>query len=100
MFFKLILANYISIKCLNAIKFDTSTQNVLQCVNNVQGVIMQVYTVRDLVEMLKIDRRQIYKMIKDNAFPQPLIFTHKSTGNHKFRWLRKDVDNWLESKRV
>lgn len=51
---------------------------------------IQLLTVYDLAKILKVGKQNIYKKIKDNEFPKPIVL-----GIKKYRWLSKDIENWL-----
>lgn len=59
---------------------------------------MQVVTIKNLIEILKIGEKGIYQLIKEEDFPRPLIFVNKNK-THKYRWLEKDINAWLETRR-
>lgn len=52
---------------------------------------MQLLTMKEVVTLLKIDRRQIVSLIKSDKFPKPVDISFK-----KFRWKESDILKWIE----
>lgn len=50
-------------------------------------------TVKELADYLRLDRMAIYKMLKEGTIPASRI-------GHQWRFFRKDIDDWIRSKRV
>ena len=50
-----------------------------------------LYDTKDLREVLNVGRDSVYKIVKKEDFPKPVLF-----GNKKL-WKRAEVEKWIES---
>ena len=54
----------------------------------------------DLEDMLKIDRRTVYRMINENEFPRPIkLRDMKKNPNTPNFWFKDEVLEWLMKKK-
>jgi prophage regulatory protein len=47
--------------------------------------------ISEVCEWLNVSKSTIYKWVKEERFPQPIIL-----GDHASRWLESDLIAWLE----
>jgi prophage regulatory protein len=52
---------------------------------------MELYKIKELVELLKISRATIYRKVSENEFPKPI-----KIGRGTF-WRKEDITNWLQN---
>ena len=50
-----------------------------------------LYDTKDLKEVLNVGRDSVYKIVKREDFPKPVLF-----GNKKL-WKKAEVEKWIES---
>lgn len=55
----------------------------------------KLMTKAETCEYLNLSDSTIYRLRKDNVFPEPL-----QIGPRTIRWKKTDIDNWLESIRL
>ncbi len=53
----------------------------------------EVYTARDLREVVGLGRTTIWRLEKDGRFPKRRQLSDRRVG-----WLRKDVEEWAENR--
>lgn len=61
---------------------------------------LELMTVQDILQALKIDNeRSLYYIITHEDFPKPkrLKTTRSEDGNGPKRWLKKDIEKYIES---
>jgi prophage regulatory protein len=46
-----------------------------------------------VLHLTGLKRTSIYKLMKNNAFPQPILF-----GARRIAWRHSDIQSWIESK--
>ncbi len=51
------------------------------------------YKIKELTNIIGLSKAHIYRLIKEGKFPKPVKIGKSSL------WLRKDIENWLESLR-
>ena len=56
--------------------------------------------VSELTEWLNVSESAIYKWVQQGRFPKPIKLGDSATNRHSSRWIREDVEEWLEGKRV
>jgi len=56
-------------------------------------VAKEVYTARDLREVVGLGRTTIWRLEKDGRFPKRRQLSDRRVG-----WLRKDVEEWAENR--
>ena len=54
----------------------------------------EVMKVKDLCEYLKLGKSKIYKMVEDKKIP------HVRLGSYSIRFIREEIDKWLEAKQI
>ena len=52
----------------------------------------RLVTVYEVVQMLKINRKELYLLVKKNKFPKPIIISTR-----KWRWRITDIDIWVKN---
>ena len=52
----------------------------------------RLVTVYEVEKMLKINRKEIYALVKKNNFPKPIVIALR-----KWRWRLIDIDNWINN---
>lgn len=64
--------------------------------DNLIGALMKqlrIYRIKDVCAITGLKAGTIYKLMRENLFPQNIHLTARSTG-----WTSESVDIWLESK--
>ena len=56
---------------------------------------IELLTLQEVLDLLKIKRSSVYDWISKGNFPKPIKF-----GERYARWMKKDVLDWLEQKRL
>ena len=56
--------------------------------------------ISDITEWLKVSESAIYKWVKEERFPKPIKFGDDNTKRMSARWIREDIEKWLEEKRT
>ena len=54
---------------------------------------MRLYSSKELIKLLGVNKDFITKSLQKNDFPQPIILQI-----NKFRWKEEDIMNWVNSK--
>lgn len=49
--------------------------------------------ISEVSERLGVSKAAIYKWVKDNRFPKPIIL-----GESSSRWFEKEIDQWLKER--
>ena len=52
----------------------------------------------DVVEWLGVARSTIYRWVDEGHLPKPIVLGPESHKNSTTRWLRTEVEHWLESR--
>lgn len=52
---------------------------------------MELYTDVEIAELIKVSRRQIWKLLAMGRLPEPIRISRS------VRWRRTDIDNWIEN---
>lgn len=51
---------------------------------------MKILKAKDVAARISISTAQIYRLVKDDRFPQPIKITEHRSG-----WLEPEVDQWI-----
>ena len=54
--------------------------------------------ISEISEWLNVSESAIYKWVKEERFPKPIKFGDDATKRMSSRWVREDIEKWLESK--
>jgi prophage regulatory protein len=57
----------------------------------------QMLRVSEIADWLNVSKTTIYKWVKDGNFPEPIILG-EGDRSAASRWLKEEVDLWLESR--
>ena len=56
--------------------------------------------VSEITEWLNVSESAIYKWVQQGRFPKPIKLGDSTTKRHSSRWIREEVEEWLERKRI
>jgi prophage regulatory protein len=57
----------------------------------------QMLRVSEIADWLNVSKTTIYKWVKDGNFPEPIILG-EGDRSAASRWLKEEVDLWLQSR--
>lgn len=56
--------------------------------------------VSEIAEWLNVSEAAIYKWVNEERFPKPIKFGEEDNKRQSSRWVREDIESWLERKRT
>ena len=54
--------------------------------------------VGEVVEWLGVARSTVYRWVEEGHFPKPVVLGTETEKKSTMRWLRTEVEQWLESR--
>lgn len=54
--------------------------------------------VGEVVACLGVARSTVYRWVEEGHFPKPVVLGPETEKNSTMRWLRTEVEQWLESR--